>query len=118
MSGFLWTGFSKEQTNKLICISSEYITVIDCDTGNVEVCDGDYDEDRHIAMCGYLPDEVIDIYGQYGGNPIHMTPKEERIIVHTKEEPYGNKMVIRRIMVFTVSDTNVFNIILYGRGRE
>ena len=114
VGGFLWTGFSKKQTNKLICISSEYISVIDCDTGLVEVCDGDYDEDMYIAMCDYLPGEVIDIYGQYGGNPIHITSKEERVTIHTKEDTYGNKMVIRYKIYFSTSDSNIEIFDNYG----
>lgn len=114
VGGFLWTGFSKNRTNKLICISSEYISVIDCDTGKAEVCDGDYDEDGHIVMCDYFPDEVIDIYGQYGGNPIHMTQKEERIAVHTKEESFGNRMVIRYKICYSTSDSDIEIFDNYG----
>lgn len=59
VGGFLWTGFSKNRTNKLICISSEYISVIDCDTGKVEVCDGDYDEDGYIAIYDINADKYV-----------------------------------------------------------
>lgn len=78
------------------------------------MCDGDYDEDGHIAMCDYFPDEVIDIYGQYGGNPIHMTQKEERIAVHTKEESFGNRMVIRYKICYSTSDLDIEIFDNYG----
>ncbi len=41
VGGFLWLGFSRQQTNKLICISSEYTSVMDCDTGEIKECDAE-----------------------------------------------------------------------------
>ena len=51
VGGFLWIGFSKKQTNKLICISSQYSSVVNCDTGEIEECDAEYDEEQYIAVC-------------------------------------------------------------------
>ncbi|MBP3609515.1 MAG: hypothetical protein J6J42_04160 [Lachnospiraceae bacterium] len=102
VGGFLWLGFSRQQTNKLICISSEYTSVMDCDTGEIKECDADYDEEKYIAVCDCFPTEVIDIYGQYGGYPVLETPQGESISIQTQEELYAGKIVKRyKIQVST-----------------
>ena len=48
-------------------ISSDYISIIDSENGQVTPIDGDYDEIELVAMCeGY--NSPIPIAGQYGGN--------------------------------------------------
>lgn len=107
VGGFLWIGFSKMQTNKLICISSEYTSLLNCDTGKIEECDADYDEEKYVAICDYFQNEVIDIYGQYGGYPILRTQNGECISVQTQEESYGNKVVKKYTIHFVTADSDI-----------
>lgn len=107
VGGFIWAGFSKVQTNKLICISSEYGAIVNCDTGKIEKCESDYDEEKYIAICDDLENEEIDIYGQYGGMPILKTQYGESISIKTQEELYGSKVVKRYKINFETTDTNM-----------
>lgn len=66
VGGFEWLGFSKKMPNKLICISSQKTTLVDCENGKIESCDAVYDEEELLAICEQLPDEQIAIAGQYG----------------------------------------------------
>lgn len=68
VGGFEWLGFSKEKTNKLICISSQKSTLVDCENGKIEECNVVYDEKEFLAICEQLPNEQIAIAGEYGGN--------------------------------------------------
>lgn len=85
VGGFEWLGFSKEQPKKLILISSQKTTILNCDDGNLEECEIDYDEDSLIAYCNLLPNELISIAGQYGGSLPLISGKGEHIISNTKE---------------------------------
>ena len=67
VGGLEWIGFSKEYYNKLLCISSQKCTLVDCKTGIIDECDCEYDELTHTALCSLLPNEMINISGQYGG---------------------------------------------------
>lgn len=107
VGGLMYIGFSKKQPNKLLCISSQYISVVDCDTGQIKECDGDYDEEGYTAMSSELPDEVIPIYGEYGGQPLLNTDKGETISILKQEEIYGNKTVIRVTVTFNTPDTAI-----------
>lgn len=49
VGGLEWIGFTKKQPNKLLCISSQYISLIDCENGETIKCDTAYDEVNHIA---------------------------------------------------------------------
>ena len=80
VGGFEWAGFSKENPNKLIIISSQKTTILDCDNGKLENCIVDYDEEELIAFCDKLPSEAILIAGQYGGKFPEVTNQGERII--------------------------------------
>ncbi len=107
VGGLLWIGFSKKQTNKLICISSQYSSLVDCDTGEIVKCDVDYDEEDCVAISSCFPNEVIDIYGQYGGCPILNSKNDEKIIIQTQEEKYGDKTVIRVKICFVTPDSKI-----------
>lgn len=107
VGGFMWVGFSRRQPGKLLCISSQYISLVDCNTGEITECDADYDEENHIAISSCLPDEVVGIYGEYGGCPVQNTDKGERITVQKQEELYGNKIVIRVKVYFGTPDSEV-----------
>lgn len=86
VGGFEWLGFSKEKPNKMICISSQKTTILNCDSGKIEECVADYDEQELIAICNQLPNEQITIVGQYGGElPLTSGKGEQVIIQKTKE---------------------------------
>lgn len=67
VSGLEWVGFSKVNTRKLLCISSQKTTIIDCFSGEVFECSSEYDEEATIAYCDELPNEEISIAGYYVG---------------------------------------------------
>ena len=71
-------GFTKKISNKMIIISSQKTTILDCDNGKIENCMIDYDEEELIAICDKLPDEQILIAGEYGGNLPDTTNKGEK----------------------------------------
>lgn len=79
VGGLEWVGFSKEYCNKLLCISSQKCTLIDCKTGMIEECDCEYDELTYTALCSLLPDEVINISGEYGGKISHSTRQNDKV---------------------------------------
>ena len=67
IGGFLYLAFLPDAYHKILCISSDYISIIDSENGQVTPIDGDYDEIELVAMCeGY--DSPIPIAGQYGGS--------------------------------------------------
>ncbi|MBD5136926.1 MAG: hypothetical protein HDT39_13315 [Lachnospiraceae bacterium] len=86
VGGLEWIGFSKFKTEKLLCISSQKITIIDCDNGNIIETDADYDEENYIAFCDALPDEEICISGQYGGKMEYSTSYGDKVIIETSPE--------------------------------
>ena len=66
IGGFLYLAFLPDAYHKILCISSDYMSIIDSENGQVTPIDGDYDEVELVAMCeGY--DTPIPIAGQYGG---------------------------------------------------
>lgn len=79
VGGFEWLGFSKEQPNKMICISSQKTTIVNCDSGEVEDCIVDYDEQERIAICDRLQNEQMEITGQFGGDLPLVSAKGEKV---------------------------------------
>ena len=67
IGGFLYLTFLPNAHHKILCISSDYISIIDSENGQVTPIDGDYDEVELVAMCESY-DSPIPIAGQYGGN--------------------------------------------------
>ena len=67
IGGFLYLAFLPGDYQKILCISSEYMSIIDSEKGQVTPIDGDYDEIELVAMCEVY-DSPIPIAGQYGGN--------------------------------------------------
>lgn len=67
VGGLLYIGFSEIQTNKLICISSQKETLIDCDTGKISSGGIEYDESDLIACAEELGEEVVHLAGICGG---------------------------------------------------
>lgn len=64
VGGLMWVGFSKRQPYRLLCISSQYTSLVDCNTGDIAECDAECDEESCVALTFYLPDEVIDFSGK------------------------------------------------------
>ena len=67
IGGFLYLAFLPDVYHKILCISSDYMSIIDSENGQVTPIDGDYDEVELVAMCEEY-DSPIPIAGQYGGN--------------------------------------------------
>lgn len=84
VGGLEFIGFSKLNTNKLLCISSQKETIIDCENASINVCNADYDEAALLAVCDALPDEEIIIAGQYGGALSDSTAQGDRVLVSKK----------------------------------
>lgn len=63
VGGLMYIGFSDVQTEKLICISSQAQSVINCKTMQKTYCDENYDENDLIACAEELGDEIIKIAG-------------------------------------------------------
>ena len=66
IGGFLYLAFIPEAHHQILCISSDYMSIIDSENGQVTPIDGDYDEVELVAMCEEY-DSPIPIAGQYGG---------------------------------------------------
>lgn len=103
VGGLEWIGFSEKNPEKLLCISSQKATVFDCKNEAIYDCNCEYDEETFTAICDLLPNEFVAISGQYGGNPIWNTSKNEYIKVQTSpdfvttvtfSDEFGNKSVI------------------------
>ena len=67
VGGLMYVGFSEIQSEKLICISSQGQSVINCKTLQENYCDENYDENDLIACAEELGDEIIKIAGDMGG---------------------------------------------------
>ena len=67
IGGFLYLAFLHDAYHKILCISSDYMSIIDSENGQVTPIDGDYDEVELVAMCEGC-DSPISIAGQYGGS--------------------------------------------------
>lgn len=73
IGGLLYVGFSEVQTEKLICISSQGQSVIDCHTAQVTFCEENYDEFALLACAPMLGEGMIRIAGEGGGGLRRMT---------------------------------------------
>lgn len=67
VGGLMYIGFSQEHTEKLIVISSQRQSVIDCCAGIKTYCQENYDEDDLLALAAELGDEMVPIAGDNGG---------------------------------------------------
>ncbi len=79
VGGLLYIGFSEVCSEKLICISSQGQSVIDCKTGKKTYCDENYDEDDLIASAQETGDEIIRIAGIGGGGMRHYSADGSRL---------------------------------------
>ena len=74
IGSLMYVGFSEIQTEKLMCISSQEQSVIDCRTGKVVFEEESYDEHNLIAISESLGGEVVHIAGLGGGGLRHYAP--------------------------------------------
>lgn len=111
VGGLLYIGFSNKWSNKLLCISSQYSSLLNCDNGEMTECEADYDEESFTAICSDLPNETVCIYGPFGGKPILNTDKNEKINILCFKEKHGNKTLIRTRVFFQTSmnEVEIFN---------
>ena len=85
VGGFEWLAFSKESRGKMIVISAQRTTIVDCNTGIAEDCNIVFDEQELLAYCDRLPDEALHLAGQYGGKLPHVSAKGESVVVKTND---------------------------------
>lgn len=71
VGGLMYVGFSEIQTEKLICISSQGQSIINCETLKKTYCNKNFDEDNLIAYAEELGEEPIKIAGEGGGGLRH-----------------------------------------------
>ena len=107
VGGLMWVGFSKRQPYRLLCISSQCTSLVDCNTGDIAECEAEYDEVSCVALTSCLSDEVVDIYGIYGGNPLLHTNIGEEVSITKHEERFGNKTLIRAKVIFNTQDEEI-----------
>lgn len=67
VGGLMYVGFSEIQSEKLICISSQGQSVINCKTLQKNYCNEDYDGNDLTACAKELGNEIIKIAGDMGG---------------------------------------------------
>ncbi len=67
VGGLMYIGFSDVSTEKLVVISSQGQSIINCRTGEKTYCEENYDEGNLIAYAEELVDEAIPIAGEVGG---------------------------------------------------
>lgn len=71
IGGLMYIGFSEIYTDKLVCISSQGQSVINCKTLKKLYCDENFDESDLTAYAEELGDEQIKIAGDGGGGLRH-----------------------------------------------
>ena len=86
VGGLEWVGFSQKHPEKLLCISSQKITVFDCRNGEITESEAEYDEENYIALCAAFPGEEIMIAGQYGGKMEHASIQGDKVLIETSPE--------------------------------
>ena len=74
VGGLTYLGFSNRQTEKLVVISSQSQSVIDCRTWEKIDCEENYDKENLIACAEPLGDELIPIAGEGGGGLRRFAP--------------------------------------------
>lgn len=67
VGGLTYVGFSNVRTEKLVVISTQRQSIIDCKTGSKTYCAENYDENDLVALSEELGDEIVLIAGDGGG---------------------------------------------------
>ena len=86
VGGFEWLAFSEKQQGRMIIISSQRTTLVDCESGGIEDCDIVFDEQQLIAYCDRLSDEQLHIAGQFGGSLPDSARTGEKVIIQTNDK--------------------------------
>ena len=79
VGGLMYIGFSNVATEKLIVISSQGQSIIDCQTWEKTWCGENYDEENLTAWAEPLGSEVVPIAGQGGGGLRRFSPAGEHL---------------------------------------
>ncbi|MEI4356885.1 hypothetical protein V9Z23_03815 [Streptococcus suis] len=85
IGGFLYLGFMPDQ-DRLICVSGEYISIIELLDGQVTKVVGDYDEEELLVFCEGV-EKPVSIAGQYGGS-LPQT-NQSGVAIQTYVDPSG-----------------------------
>ena len=87
VGGLEYIGLSELQTRKLICISSQHCSVIDCENRAIAYHDIVYDERELTAVTEVLPGETIRLAGIGGGGLRHFSPQGDALMAAAPEYP-------------------------------
>ncbi len=87
VGGLMYLGFSAVQTEKLVVISSQGQSVIDCRTGEKTYCTESYDELDLIACAEPLGDEVVPLAGIGGGGLRQYSPAGDILTLAAPDWP-------------------------------
>ena len=87
VGGLEYIGFSELQPGKLICISSQHCSVIDCETRAIAYHDIAYDELELTAVTDVLPGEIMLLSGIGGGGLRRFSPQGDALMAAAPEYP-------------------------------
>ena len=107
VGGFIDMGFSELERGKLLCISSQYAAVIDCDTGVKIHTECEYDEWKRIAVCDRLPDETIKLCSVWSGGKRLESGQGESVKIITTEESVKGKIIQKDRIMFRTGNREV-----------
>ena len=107
VGGFLDMGFSEFESGKLLCISSQYAAVIDCETGEKARCECEYDECNKTAVCDLLPDETIKLCSVWSGGKRLESRQGESVRIISTEESVKGKIIQKDQVMFRTGNREV-----------
>lgn len=87
VGGLEYIGLSERQPKKMICISSQNCSIIDCDSRAITYPDISYDELELTAVTDALPDERIRLAGIGGGGLGYMSAEGDILTMAAPEYP-------------------------------
>lgn len=91
VGGLTYLGFSNLQTEKLVVISAQSQSVIDCRTWEKTYCTENYDERDLIACAEPLGDELVPIAGEGGGGLRRLSPAGDGL---DRAAPFWSKELV------------------------
>lgn len=87
VGGLVYVGFSELQPKKMICISSQHSSIIDCDSRAITYQDVSFDELELTAVTDALPGEVICLAGIGGGGLRHRNAEGDMLAMAAPDYP-------------------------------
>ena len=87
VGGLEYIGFSELQPKKMVCISSQSSSIIDCDSRAISFQDISVDELELTAVTDALPGETIRLAGIGGGGLRHMNAEGDQLTVAAPDYP-------------------------------